>query len=120
MAESVEVDVSSSSPLISRGPASRVVDQPQLTQLNFLLMSTSMSLTHASMLLAINYASSVLDTRLGVVSDSVVYLTYTLGSLLASTWLVHFFKPRKALLIASMTYIIYLSLFVLVCLGHSI
>lgn len=95
------------------------VDQPKLTQLNFLLMSGAVSVTHACMILGMNYASSVLDTRLGIVSNSLLNFAYTLGALLTSTHMVDSLKPRRALIVASFAYLIYISLFTVVSLNPS-
>lgn len=95
--------------LSGRGPGEA---RPSLV--GFVLMSLCFSASHGSAVLGIDYASSVFDSTLGDFSNGILYLSYTLTSLLGATVVVDVLSPRPALCLAALCYVGYMALYALV------
>jgi hypothetical protein len=75
---------------------------------NFIIMATCFGFSHGSVTVALAYATSVFDLRLGSFATGFLYSAYTLSSLLLATPIVEAVGPRQALLVSLGCYFIYM------------
>ena len=84
---------------------------PNAVYNSFILMSCCFSINHACVTTVLGLASTELGSRLGGYSSGTLYVCYTLCALLGATWIVGALGQKRALVLGTAAYCVYVSSF---------